>query len=318
MHVAADAPNRPLNESDEPKARLLIVDDNPADLLRARTLAQKLGYSVITAVNGVEALEVVRSQSPNLVLADLQMPEMNGLELVQEMRSGFPSIPVVIFTSKGSEEEAVKALKTGAAHYVTKRNLPDDLPGVLETVLHAAEMDRSRQKLLRCMIRAEHQFCLVNDPRLIAPLVQFFQEAMAAMDLCNENTRIRVGIALEEALCNALYHGNLEVSSQLRQGDDTPYRRLIAQRLQESPYCERTIHVQASLSRQEARFVIRDEGPGFDPASLPDPTDPENLEMASGRGLLLIRSFMDEVLHNSTGNEITMIKRPETRKSPGS
>ncbi|MCS6975657.1 MAG: ATP-binding protein [Gemmatales bacterium] len=313
MHVAADVSDYGFSQPFESKARLLIVDDSPVDLLRARTLAQKLGYSVVTASNGVEALEMVRSQAPNLVLADLQMPEMNGLELVQEMRSGYPSIPVVIFTSKGSEEEAVKALKCGAAHYVTKRKLADDLPGVLETVLHAAEMDRGRQKLLRCLIRAEHQFCLVNDPRLIAPLVQFFQESMAAMELCNENTRIRVGIALEEALCNALYHGNLEVSSELRQGDDTPYRQLIAHRLQESPYRERMIHVQASLTRQEARFVIRDEGPGFDPASLPDPTDPENLELASGRGLLLIRSFMDEVSHNATGNEITMIKRPEKK-----
>lgn len=315
MHAAEDRGVSSPASSPDLKARLLIVDDNPTDLLRARAIAQKLGYDVLTAAHGVEALEVVRSSMPQVVLADLQMPEMDGLELVREMRTDFPSIPVVIFTSKGSEEYAVKALKSGAAHYVTKRNLPEDLPGVLETVLSAAEMDRSRQKLLRCMVRAEHQFCLLNDPRLIAPLVQFFQETMSAMELCNENSRIRVGIALEEALCNALYHGNLEVSSELRQGDDAPYRALIAQRMKECPYCERTIHVQASFSRQEARFVIRDEGPGFDPAALPDPTDPENLEMASGRGLLLIRSFMDEVMHNSTGNEITMIKRAESRSA---
>jgi anti-sigma regulatory factor (Ser/Thr protein kinase) len=57
------------------------------------------------------------------------------------------------------------------------------------------------------------------------------------------------------------------------------------------------------------KFVIRDQGPGFDPAQLPDPTDPENLERVSGRGLLLMRTFMDEVTFNKSGNQVTMVKR---------
>lgn len=58
--------------------------------------------------------------------------------------------------------------------------------------------------------------------------------------------------------------------------------------------------------------MIRDEGPGFDSTSLPDPTDPVNLEKVSGRGLLLIRTFMDEVRHNPKGNEIVLVKRRRT------
>jgi anti-sigma regulatory factor (Ser/Thr protein kinase) len=58
-----------------------------------------------------------------------------------------------------------------------------------------------------------------------------------------------------------------------------------------------------------AVFVIRDEGPGFDVATVPDPTDPENFTKPSGRGLLLIRTFMDEVKHNAAGNEITLVRR---------
>ena len=61
------------------------------------------------------------------------------------------------------------------------------------------------------------------------------------------------------------------------------------------------------------RFVIRDDGQGFDPARLPDPTDPELLERTSGRGVFLMRAFMDEVSFNETGNEATLTKR----RSPG-
>ena len=55
--------------------------------------------------------------------------------------------------------------------------------------------------------------------------------------------------------------------------------------------------------------MVRDDGRGFDPSKLPDPTDPANLQKCCGRGLFLIRTFMDEVRFNDTGNEITMIKR---------
>ena len=61
------------------------------------------------------------------------------------------------------------------------------------------------------------------------------------------------------------------------------------------------------MNQQEAVFVIRDEGEGFDPELLPDPTDPANLERVCGRGLLLIQTFMDHVEHNERGNQITMI-----------
>jgi anti-sigma regulatory factor (Ser/Thr protein kinase) len=63
------------------------------------------------------------------------------------------------------------------------------------------------------------------------------------------------------------------------------------------------------MSRDEALFVVRDEGQGFDPDALPDPTDPANLEKASGRGILLMRAFMDSIIFNSVGNSVTLVKR---------
>ena len=66
------------------------------------------------------------------------------------------------------------------------------------------------------------------------------------------------------------------------------------------------------LARDLAVFVVRDEGPGFDPAALPDPTDPANLDKVTGRGILLMRAFMDHVDFNARGNEVTMVKQPGT------
>jgi len=146
---------------------------------------------------------------------------------------------------------------------------------------------------------------------LVQLLVEQLQDYLLAMKLCNPNEKIRVGVALEEALLNGLYHGNLEVSSDLKKDGSNDFQILAEERQQTSPYRERRLFVQARLSSAEAVFTIRDEGPGFDPASLPDPTDPENLLKASGRGLLLIRTFMNEATHSPSGNQITMVKRPK-------
>jgi anti-sigma regulatory factor (Ser/Thr protein kinase) len=133
------------------------------------------------------------------------------------------------------------------------------------------------------------------------------------MNLCDELDRLRVGTALGEALVNAIDHGNLELDSNLRQQHHgIRYRQLAGERCRQPPYSQRRVHVTARFTPSEATFVIRDEGPGFDPAALPDPTDPENLLKPSGRGVMLIKTFMDDVRFNTRGNEITMVKRRST------
>ena len=137
------------------------------------------------------------------------------------------------------------------------------------------------------------------------------------MGIFDERERTRVGVALEEALVNASEHGNLGLDSMLRQDDRASYLELIEERLHSAPYVERKIRVQSKLTSQEARFVIRDDGEGFDSCALPDPTDPQNLLKVSGRGVMLMRTFMDEVSFNEMGNEVTLVKRPSEDSSPG-
>jgi anti-sigma regulatory factor (Ser/Thr protein kinase) len=128
------------------------------------------------------------------------------------------------------------------------------------------------------------------------------------MGLCDQTGLIRVCVALREALINAMHHGNLEVGSELREHRDIDYHTLVEKRRFQEPYRRRRVYVRAAISYRKAEFTVRDEGPGFDPSSLPDPTDPTNLEKVSGRGLLLIRTFMDQVHHNEIGNEIILVK----------
>jgi CheY-like chemotaxis protein len=289
---------------------VLVVDDSAVDRRRAEKLLEREEtLSVQSAANGREALELLEKSVPDLVLTDMQMPEMDGLQLVEEIRERFPSLPVILMTAHGSEELAVRALQKGAASYVPKRNLAQDLPGTVADLLAISSTTRDQRRLLECLSMTESTFVLDNDVSLIPSLIGHLEANLKRMRICDENGLIRVAVALRETLINAIHHGNLEVSSQLREDDEKGYYRLVDERRQQEPYQDRRVHVFARETHHEAVYVIRDEGPGFDPKTLPDPTDPANLEKASGRGLLLVRTFMDEVRHNKTGNEVTLTKR---------
>ncbi len=288
---------------------VLVVDDSRLDRTRAGGILRKAGHEVAFAANGREALDHLAADPPDVVVTDLQMPELDGLELVEAVRLRYPHIPVILMTAHGSEETAVRALQKGAASYVPKRSLAQDLAPTVATVLELARHGRPMSRMLEWLSYTESRFVLDNDVTIIPDLIGHLESSITQLKSVDETALIQVGVALREALVNAMYHGNLEVSSQLREGDGRVYEELIAARRSELPYRVRRVHVTARQTPAEVVYVISDEGPGFDPSALPDPTDPLRLEMVHGRGLLLIRTFMDEVTHNERGNEITMVKR---------
>ncbi|HEX5271752.1 MAG TPA: response regulator [Gemmataceae bacterium] len=292
-------------------ATILVVDDTAVDRFLAGELLEEVpGWRAAYAEDGRQALSLLKESVPDLVLTDLQMPEVNGLELVEAIRRDHPAVPVILMTAHGSEEIAATALRKGAASYVPKRNLARDLAPTVTSVLEAAQAGRDQQMVLQWLEVAEYRFVLGNDLSHVRALVASLQSQMAQMEAIDRNGLIKVGIALHEVLTNAVEHGNLEVSSDLRElPDPRVYWDLTERRRGEAPYRDRRVHLTARLSRREVVFVVRDEGPGYDVSRLPDPTDPANLAKSSGRGLLLVRTFMDDVGFNAAGNEITLTKR---------
>lgn len=296
---------------------VLVVDDSQLEQRYvAKILEPHTEWRLHFARNGLEALEVIAREPPAIVLTDMQMPRMDGLTLVEKIREQYPQLPVVLMTGSGSERVAVEALKAGAADYVPKQALAHDLAPVLERVLSARQAEYRRFRVLAGMNRRSSQFILENDPSLVPPLVALFREDLMEIGLCDLTGATRAGVALEEALLNAIYHGNLEVSSELRENGDEAFHKLAAERRGQEPYLMRRVRVTARLSPQRATFLIADEGPGFDISKLPDPTDPRWLERPSGRGILLMRAFMNHVRYNATGNRVTLVKATDRVESP--
>jgi CheY-like chemotaxis protein len=294
------------------RAQILVVDDSPVDRrIAASLLTRGLSVEVEHAEDGVEALEKIGRHRPDLVLTDLVMPRMDGLKLVEAIRLRFPLVPAILTTANGSEDIAMQALRRGAASYVAKRRLHDDLIDTVRDVLAVSHRDSQERRLHECWEQTEFQFRLGSDVTLVPVLVSHLQCYLRSVRHCDETELVRVGVALNEALRNAVYHGNLELDTELRCRNADTYFREAEERRGREPFCRRHVRLSARESRAEARYVIQDEGPGFnvERALQEDPTDPQNLTRRSRRGLFLIRTFMSDVRFNSTGNEITMLHR---------
>ncbi|MCP4082203.1 MAG: response regulator [Planctomycetaceae bacterium] len=287
-------------------AIVLVVDDTAVDRRLAGGLLEKSdNLEVVYANNGGEALDSIRQNAPDLVLTDLQMPDIDGLQLVTTITEEYPDIPVVLMTAHGSENAAAQALANGASCYVPKTELADELMPTVSQILSTADSDQRYKKLISCSTQSCFEFELPNDPDLIDPLIDLVQQVIASMDLFDWASRVRLGVALEHALGNAIYRGNLEIG---RNSTDILDPQLVQERSRAEPYRDRHVFVSAQITREKAEFVIRDQGPGFDVSQVPDESDPDSFREGAGRGLVLIKAFMDSVHFNDKGNQISFTK----------
>src|SRR5580704_3238320 len=139
-------------------SRILVAEDSPTQAQQIQFMLEDAGYEVELAVNGKEALKAMAQNVPDLVLTDLEMPEMNGLKLVENVRSTYPSVPVILMTAFGSEEIAALALQKGAASYIPKRYLADDIISTVQNILSVSKGDHQSQRVMEYLNQTEYQF----------------------------------------------------------------------------------------------------------------------------------------------------------------
>ncbi|NIL99310.1 MAG: response regulator [Planctomycetales bacterium] len=294
--------------------QVLVVDKSPTEQERiAGLLARDENLQVQAVGSGFEALQQIQQYRPDLVITDMEMPDTDGLELLRQINVHHSDIPVIFMTRLDSEAMAVEALQAGATSYVPKAQLDDSLFDMVHQVLAILEANRHTTELMKCLKETFFEFEIESDPALIEPLVQLVLHSLGGLHINGESKKLQMGVALEQALLNALYRGNLEITSdQLEAAREDQLRGInrdpVAERRGQAPYGDRKIHVAVSLSPQTVRLVVRDEGPGFDVNRVATLSTAATSEQQADRGLLLMKTVMDEVFFNEQGNQVTLIK----------
>ena len=126
---------------------LMLVDDEPAMLASLKRVFRKSPYSLHTAGNAREALEVLAQKQIDAALIDLKMPDLDGLELLDLMRDRYPHVQVVILTGFGGVKEAVKAIQAGAVDFLQKPFEPETIEACFNQIYHIWYLEQENQRL---------------------------------------------------------------------------------------------------------------------------------------------------------------------------
>lgn len=158
------------SDSPDTEARILVVDDDPSMRTALMESVRRLGYAVQGAVDGADALERVGRFRPWLVLTDLKMPRMTGLELIKELKARAPQAAIVLMTAYGTVETAVEAMKHGASEYLLKPFSMDLLERVITNLKEGRETEGG---VVPSLGTADNRAILTQDPgmaRLLSTL----------------------------------------------------------------------------------------------------------------------------------------------------
>ena len=106
--------------------RILVVDDDAMNLKRTKMILEKY-YDVLLAESGKEALEMIETEMVDLILLDIAMPQMNGIETFKHIKNSTVKIPVIFLTASGDEDDVMSAIRLGAVNYLKKPFMPQEL-----------------------------------------------------------------------------------------------------------------------------------------------------------------------------------------------
>ena len=130
--------------SEKTRYKILAVDDEQRMVRFIQLNLEQDGFEVVTAYNGKEALEQVRTQLPDLILLDIMMPDINGFEVLKKIRE-VNNVPVIMLTAKGEEDDRIQGLELGADDYITKPFSPRELVSRIRAVLRRTKSFKDDQ-----------------------------------------------------------------------------------------------------------------------------------------------------------------------------
>ncbi len=187
------------------KSKVLIVDDDLDALEMMQDLFDSKGYQSTTATNGVEALTSIKSQEPDIVLSDIRMPEMDGMELLRILTKEYPHIPVIMITAHGTIKTAVEAMKVGAKDYILKPLSLDEILAKVERITQLNTLIKENEYLLNKLQQTYDFTNMIGKTDKIQELFRLVKDVAAT------NTTVLIGGESgvgKELIANAIHYNS--------------------------------------------------------------------------------------------------------------
>tara|TARA_Y100001970_G_scaffold266920_1_gene356220 strand:+ start:371 stop:1258 length:888 start_codon:yes stop_codon:yes gene_type:complete len=288
--------------------KFLIAEDTFEVLEYIRKYLIESGHFVFCANDGEEALKIFQKEEIDGIFCVLTLPKLGGLELLNEVKSSSKTCPFVMICPHEDSENALDALQLGACDFLIKTIKNHDLQRTLDRVTNLTDGFNSGEYAKSYLLQETRTLEIGNDFEVINSIVAFISQDLTNYGILDKTQLFRMNVLLKEAIENAIFHGNLGMDSNIRRENSKLFYKTALQKRDLEPYKDRKVMINFEINTNSAKYVVRDEGKGFAHAELLDQLDPDNLLQIEGRGLVMIKNFMDEVFWNERGNEITMVR----------
>ena len=288
--------------------KVLLVEDDLASMSYLEVLMKREGHEYQKAYDGKTGLKLFHEFKPDIVLSDINMAHMNGLEMVERIRQSQPSVIIIMLTAYNSEEYVMEAIKVGANNYLKKPVSKLHLVSLLRKYTSAIECKHTKSSI--CNFQTSHTFSLTFKtnieiiPAIVSHLVAETHE------LFTEEEQLDIKLGLGELILNAVEHGNMEIDyhqkNEAIQLDQL--QRLYLQRFSDKKIKDRSVTINYKQDESSAEWEIIDEGDGFDPTSIPNPISEDGLMRLHGRGIFICKFQFDEMEYVGKGNRVRVKK----------
>ncbi|MCF7919912.1 MAG: response regulator [Candidatus Cloacimonetes bacterium] len=294
--------------SEESVTRILLVEDEEVNLRLMEGMLTHLGHQLILARGGKEAIRKFNKFKPDIVVLDILMPRVSGIEVLKEIRARDTGTIVIMVTASNKEEHAIESLRLGANNYLKKPINYDDLIPLVHKYNSAIQKKTSERQILNRMISKKLTMEIESDLKLIAKVAHFLANETAT--IFNEDEIVSVNIALLELLVNAFEHGNLEITYADKSKAIAEKRldKLYQERLANPALASRKTRIEFTLEKDFCEWIITDEGSGFD-TSLYSELSTDDRENEHGRGIFITKFHLDELEYLDNGRKVRALKR---------
>ncbi len=290
---------------------VLIVDDSATSRTALESYLHHYDYSVFQVDNGRKAIEFLENHKDvDLMLTDIYMDEMSGIEMLKICQKSFPQLPVICITGQSSEELVIDALRFGASDYLIKPFNEQQLLKVIRRIEELQSEQHSISQLNKLVTEVKLNFSFTSEEFSADTMQKIIQCNLRNYSNLSQKDILNLLMALEESLLNAHEHGNLELNSEWKEeyidnGSQTKFDYMKQQRLKDPKYAKRKIIIEVIINKKQIQFRIADGGRGYKTKTIPSPDEIKPY----GMGLTIINNLMDEIHFNKKGSCIMLTKK---------
>ncbi|MBF0495576.1 MAG: response regulator [Deltaproteobacteria bacterium] len=291
--------------------KVLIVDDSPEFLGYLTEVVKSQGHLVKTAVDGVEGWAAFQEFGPDLIMSDISMPNMDGIELLKKIRRENLDVIIILINGETTASYIKEAFDHKAQNYLFK---PCELTDIIELLEKYSVIVKDKDMESNIYRFIKYKEFSIDIPSAIAyaPYVANYLINEADQLLAPED-KLGVRMGLLEIIVNSIEHGNLEISCEEKRAAISKgiqhLHKLYEERLKVDSLAGRKTNIHFSFKGGACVWIVSDEGKGFNFHHAIDPLNLTNLTAPSGRGIFLARMQFDEVEYLGSGSTVMLAKK---------